>query len=231
MDQEAGFGVLAGRGWLSTTPPDFQRAVLSGCRWQVLEAGEPIQDGGEETGELIGLAEGAIEMRTILGTSDTPLMHVAHPVFWLGYVPLILRKPRRLTVSAKIPSRLARISENAVKRLLSKRPEWWQLFLQPAIIYGDVSQNVAADLLMRDGERRCAAVLLRMAGRRFPEPDDISPVDAPLTQDELAGAANMSRNSVGTMLKRLTKRGLITIGYRSITVCSPAAMRAFIENG
>jgi CRP/FNR family cyclic AMP-dependent transcriptional regulator len=231
MDHEEGLRILASRGWLSVTPVDFQRAILSRCRWQGLEAGEPIQAGGEELGELIGLAQGAIEMRTILGPAETPLMHIAHPVFWLGYVPLLLGQPRRLSASAKSPVWLARIPQDAVKKCLSERPEWWRFFLQPAIIYGDVSQTVAADLLIRDNERRCAAVLLRMAGRRFAAPDDNAPVDAPLTQDELAGAANMSRNSVGTMLKRLAARGLIKLGYRTMIVVSPSAMRAFVEHG
>ncbi|MGO8738432.1 Crp/Fnr family transcriptional regulator [Rhodoblastus sp.] len=231
MNQEEGLRILTSRGWLSATPVDFQRSILSLSRWQCLEAGEPIQLGGEERGELIGLAQGAIEMRTILGPAETPLMHIAHPVFWLGYVPLILGKPRRLAASAKSPTWLARIPQEPVNKLLSERPEWWRFFLQPAIIYGDVSQTVAADLLIRDSERRCAAVLLRMAGRRFAAPDDATPIDAPLTQDELAGAANMSRNSVGTMLKRLAARGLVELGYRSMTVVSPAALRAFVEHG
>ena len=194
--------ILTNGGWLAKTPGDFQRAILSGCRWQFLDAGEPVQAGGEEAAELIGLAQGAIEMRTILGAADTPLMHVAHPVFWLGYVPLILGQPRRLTASAKTPSWLARIPQYAVESLLLERPEWWRFFLQPAIIYGDVSQTVAADLLIRDSERRCAAVLLRLSGHRFASPTDRQPVEVSLTQDELAGAANLSRNSTGTMLRR-----------------------------
>jgi CRP/FNR family transcriptional regulator, cyclic AMP receptor protein len=231
MDKEVGLRVLASRGWLSATPVEFQRAILSLGRWQRLEVGESIQAGGEELGELIGLAEGAIEMRTILGPAETPLMHIAHPVFWLGYVPLILGKPRRLAASAKLPTCLARIPQDAVGKLLAERPDWWRFFLQPAIIYGDVSQTVAADLLINDSERRCAAVLLRMAGRRFATPDDKAPVAAPLTQDELAGAANMSRNSVGTMLRKLAARGLVKLGYRTMIVLSPAAMRAFVEQG
>jgi CRP-like cAMP-binding protein len=77
---------------------------------------------------------------------------------------------------------------------LLERPEWWRHFLQPALTYGDVSNTVAADLLIRDSERRCAAVLLRLSGRRFAGPDDSSPVEVPLTQDDLAGAANLSCN-------------------------------------
>ena len=126
MDQEEGLRILASRGWLSATPVDFQRAILSRSRWQKLEEGEPIQAGGEEIGELIGLAHGVIEMRTILGPSDTPLMHIVQPVFWLGYVPLILGKARRLAANAKTASWLARIPQDAVNKILSERPEWWQ---------------------------------------------------------------------------------------------------------
>ena len=229
MDQEEGLRILSSRGWLSTTPVDFQRAILSECRWQVLEVGQAIQAGGEETGELIGLAHGTIEMRTILGAADTPLMHIAHPVFWLGYVPLILGQPRRLAASAKTHSWLARVPQYVVERLFSERPEWWRFFLQPAIIYGDVSQTVAADLLIRNSERRCAAVLLRLSGHRFAGPEDCPRVEVSLTQDELASAANLSRNSTGTMLRKLATRGLIKLGYRGVTVSEPTALRAFVD--
>lgn len=231
MDQEEGQRVLTTRGWLGATPVDFQRTLLSRSNWRRLDAGEPIQVGGEEDGELIGLADGVIEMRTILGPADTPLMHIMRPVFWLGYVPIILGQARRLSASARSPVLLARIPQNAVAKILSERPEYWQYFLQPSIIYGDVSQIVAADLLIRDSERRCAAVLLRLSGRRFVGPDEADPVDVPLTQDELAGAANLSRNSVGAILRRLAERGLIELGRSRIIVNAPAALRAFVDAG
>jgi CRP-like cAMP-binding protein len=231
MDHEAGLRILASSGWLSATPDEFRQSLLTKASWHCLEEGAPIQDGGEEEGELIGLAQGAIEVRTVLGTADTPIMHILHPVFWIGYLPIILGQPRRLAASARTPVFMARIRESVVKKLLSERPEYWQYFLRPTILYGDICSVIGADLLIRDSERRCAAVLLRMAGRRFAAPDDSTPVDALLTQDELAGAANMSRNSVGTMLKRLAARGLIELGYRTMIVMSPAALRSFVEHG
>lgn len=231
VDHDEGRRILVSRGWLSATPPEFQRALMSRSVWHSLEAGAPLQFGGEKTGEMIGLALGLLEMRTILGPADTPIMHLAHPVFWLGYVPIIPGKPRRISASAKTRSWLARIPENAINEILSEHPQWWQYLLQPAIIYGDVSQNVAADLLIRDSERRCAAVLLRLSGRRFPGADDGAPVDVPVTQGELAGAANLSRNSVGAIVKRLAARGLIEQTRRSIIVQAPQALRAFVQAG
>ena len=229
MDREEGMAILGDRGWLGDTPDEFREAILAVSGWQSLEPGAPIQSGGEDGGELIGLAQGIVELRTIFGRADTPLMHLAHPVFWFGYVPILTGRPRGIAAAAKTMVWLARIPQAAVRALLDKRPEWWRNLMQLSIIYGEVSQTVAADLLIRDSERRLSAVLLRLAGRRFAGSADDEPVEVPITQDELAGAANLSRNSVGTMLQRLAKRGLIERGYRGIEIRAPAALRDFVE--
>ena len=118
-----------------------------------------------------------------------------------------------------------------MRAFLAKRPEWWRHLIPPSLVYGDVAVTIAADLLIRDSERRCAAVLLRLGGCRFAGPEDKESVEVSVTQNELAGAANLSRNSVGTMLQRLKARGLIELGYRGMTVCSSKALRAFVDQG
>jgi len=231
VDREEGLRILKDSGWLSATPAEFQQAILSRCDWGRLAAGTPIQFGGEQEGELIGLARGVVELRTILGPSDTPIMHFAHPVFWFGFVPIVSGRRRPLAASAKTPVWIARIPQPTVGAMLAARPDWWRHFIPPSLVYGDVAVTIAADLLIRNSERRCAAVLLRLGGHRFGGPDDAEPVEVLVTQNELAGAANLSRNSVGTMLQRLRARGLIEIGYRGTMVRSPKALRAFVDQG
>ena len=63
---------------------------------------------------------------------------------------------------------------------------------EETLFYGDIALDIAADLLIADSERRCAAVLLRLSGRRFADPDDPEPVDVTITQHDLAGAANLA---------------------------------------
>ena len=72
-----------------TRPLSFGDALLSLCRWERLEAGGLIQGGGEEDGEISGVARGIVEMRTVLGRADTPIMHFARPVFWFGFTRII----------------------------------------------------------------------------------------------------------------------------------------------
>jgi CRP-like cAMP-binding protein len=231
MDREEGLRTVTTQGWLSATSPEFQRAILSDCECRSLEAGASLQVGGEDHGEMIGLARGILELRTTLGPADTAIMHFAHPVFWLGFVPTLFKQPRRAAASAKTRVCLVRVPEATLRRTLSENPIWWRFFLQPLLEYGDLTATIAADLLIRDSERRCAAALLRLAGCRYAGPQDVEPVEVPLTQNELAGAANLSRNSVGTMLQRLAARGFVEVGYGTMIVRAPAALRAFVDHG
>jgi hypothetical protein len=73
------------------------------------------------------------------------------------------------------------------------------LFLQPLLEYGDLTVTIASDLMIRDSDRRRAAAVLRLAGCRYARSRDVIPVEVPLTQNELAGGANLSRNSVVTI--------------------------------
>jgi CRP/FNR family cyclic AMP-dependent transcriptional regulator len=231
MDRREGVRILTQRGWLSKTPGDFRNALLSRCAWNSLEAGTSITIGGEEVGDLVGLACGTVELTTVLGPSETPMMHLGHGVFWLGYGPIISSQPRRISATARSKVWLASVPQTAVLRLLRDRPDWWRHLLLLALEYGDIAINIAADLLIRDSERRCAATLLRLGGCRFSTTADATPIEIPVTQDSLAAAANLSRNTAGTVLRKLAASGLIEIGYRGIIVIEPTAMRAFVDEG
>lgn len=227
MDREAGKLILTQRGWLAATPADFRTALLSNFRWITVEAGAAITVAGETAGDMYGLARGAVEVTPLWGAASTPMLHIVHPVFWLGYGPMITGHPRQVTAIAKTRTWLAVVPQALVMRLLGEKPEWWRHFLALAMLYGDVAANVAADLLIRDSARRCAAVLLRFSGSRFDDAEEL--VDIVVTQDEVAAAANLSRNTAGTLLRKFAQRGLIDQGYRGIIVRKPKALRAFVD--
>jgi len=86
--------------------------------------------------------------------------------------------------------------------------------------------------MIRDSERRCAAVLLRLGSAVLLGPDDEEPVDFSFTQDELAGAANLSRNSARRHPENDWRSAVWSkLGYRAKIVCFPKALRAFVEQG
>jgi CRP-like cAMP-binding protein len=97
---------------------------------------------------------------------------------------------------------------------------------------GDLAMQTAADLLIRNASARCAAVLLRLAGRRWAaEPDAGLPFEIPASQTELAMLCNVSRKTFSRVVKGFTSRRLVTLGYKSLTVNDPARLRDIANGG
>ena len=95
MEREQGLSILRSRGWLATTPLEFRKQFLSAARWRYIEAGSTVTLGGEERDDIIGLAEGTVAVTSALGLAGTPITHLAHAVFWMGYGPILLGRQAR----------------------------------------------------------------------------------------------------------------------------------------
>jgi len=98
-------------------------------------------------------------MRTV---SDTPLLHVEHAVPGSATCPSSAGSPRRRR-RRHTPVWLARTPQWAITQALDERPEWWPHLLELLATYSYAVTTVAADLMIRSSERRCAAVLARLA--------------------------------------------------------------------
>jgi CRP-like cAMP-binding protein len=229
MDKDSGLRVLAGSPWLAPRPQEFREIFLAMARWHRADTGAVITLAGEEADDMIGLADGTAALIAAQGRADTPIMHLVRAPFWMGYGPMLLGKPRVVTAIARSPVLFASFPKAKIVPLLESRPGWWRPFTALLGEYGDLSALIAADLLIPNSEARCAAVLLRFGRARFPGPADADEIEVPVSQDELALAANLSRNSAGSILRVLSADGLVRTGYRTIIIQSPAALRARVE--
>ncbi len=222
---------LRGRGWLRTAPTELGDALIANCQWRRFPAGATIQNAGDTNGGLIGLARGTVALTTAMGTADSPMTHICHAGTWFGYAPLFPGIGAKDTSAvARSDVALAQISAATVEALLARQPQWWHHIGTLAIANAKVIANIAADLMIRDSRRRCLAALLRLADCRFEDNGSYGPAEAPVSQEELAGIVNLSRSSVGTILHDLELAGAITLGYRSIILNNPTAMRAAVNS-
>ena len=152
------------------------------------------------------------------------------PVFWFGYRTIVAGDARIATGIAMSTVSCVTIPHRHVRWLLDTRPEWWRHMIPLTMDYGDTASTIASDLLLPDAEARLVAVLLRFAGLRRPCVDNAAPVTVPVTQQDLAVAANLSRNWTGAILRRLATAGLVDTGYSGITIPDPRALRAHFES-
>lgn len=231
MERDEGLSILGSRGWLADTPPEFRKRFLSGARWRSIDRGATVTLGGEEKNDVIGLADGTVAVTSTLGQAGTPTMHMGHAVFWMGYGPVLLERPRDVTVVARTHLWIAVIPKAKILPLLDETTRWWRCFMRLLAEYGDISAMIASDLLIRQSDRRLAATILRFAGLRGRYADRAEQLRLEVTQSELAEATNLSRNATGAILRKLAAKGYIKTDYRGIVVCAPSSLQQLVDEG
>ena len=73
------------------------------------------------------------------------------------------------------------------------------------------------------------STLLRLAGCRYADPPAGLQPEVRLSQADLAAMAVMSRNTFNGIVGELVEKGLVELGYRSIRLRQPAALRAIVS--
>lgn len=222
---------LRQRGWLSRTPADFREVMLARCTILKLNAGEPVYYSGDEVGGIFGVIAGTVEIASRFGNPDAYVVHLAQSGFWMGEAALLAGATRFITAAARTDTALAFVPLSELRALVAANPEHWRYFGMLSLEHNNLATSAAADLLIRNVEHRCIAVLLRISGSRLRGPDNPADPVAVVTQEELAAMANLSRNAVGEVLRKLAERNMIELGYRAIYIKSPEALRVVVETG
>ena len=235
MNRDQGLRILASQGWLAGTSEEFRGLLLPMARWRRFESGTLVTLGGDEADDIIAMASGVMAFTSALGPPDTPIMHLARAVFWMGYGPVLMGGTRVVSAEARSEVWAASFPKSQILPLLDGSSRWWRYFARLLGEYGHLSAMIASDLLIPDSERRLASVLLRFGGLQGLTNAGAgaarATVHVPVTQAELAAAANLSRNSAGTILKRFAARGIIETGYRDILITDPARLMAAVNAG
>jgi len=220
------------RGWFAESPPDFRRDFLALARPKSYPAASVIFQAGEVGQDVFGVHSGVVTLQSRLNHPDAVLLHMVWPGEWFGTWSVLLGKGRRMSAIARTDVSLLRIPGDDLRALLRRRPQWHAELARDAVYGTDVAMQIAADLLIHNASARCAAVLLRLAGRRWASrPDAELPVEIPASQNELAMLCNVSRSTFSRVVKDLSSRGLLTLDYRSLTLNDPARLRDIANTG
>ena len=220
------------RGWFADSRPEFRSDLLALARPKSYAAGSVIYQAGEVGQDVFGIKSGVVILQSRLTHPDAMLVHMLRPGEWFGTVPVLLERSRRITAVARTDVDLLRVPGDELRALLRRRPEWIAEIGRDAVHYMDLGMQIAADLLIRDASARCAATLLRLAGRRWVSgPDADLPSEIPASQTELAMLCNLSRNTFSRVVREFSSRSLVTINYRSLTVSDPARLRVMADSG
>ena len=196
------------RGWFGEADPDFRREFVALGRSKFfIPAGSTIYNAGEAGPAVFGIVSGIVMVQCRFVHPDAVMLHMLRAGDWVGTVPVLFNRPRRVTAVARtgvevlvFPVTSCGFSWVADR---SGRSSW------PGTLsfHIDVAVQGAADLLIRDPAARCAAVLLRLGGQRWAASHGANlPSETPAPQSELAMLCNVSKgipsaaSSAGTLL-------------------------------
>lgn len=215
--------------WLADQPAAFAAALEEIGITRVLPAGAPLFR-VEETGGIFGILQGCIEIDISFRCAPSNALHFAYPGYFLGVRPFATGAGYAISTRARLPSQVAEFRLKDLRSLVAREPDWWKPLANLTSYWFDVATCSMVDLLLRDPEKRCIAVLLRLGGYRPFERIDNRPRTVPVTHSELADNAALSRSRLSETLAKLDAAGHIRRGYREIEVLHPAELSRMIES-
>ncbi len=183
---------------------------------------------GDETGGLVGIASGTVEVSFEAGHPDTRAIYLGHAGFWSGYKPLLGQR-RAISLTARSETLWALVPQQSVERMLAETPEWWRHIATHIDSLCDISNMTLVDLTRQSSEARAVAMLMRLAGCRHIDPPASADLELLISQTDMAAMAVMSRNTFNGIVGRLVDMGLVELGYRSIRILKPAALRDILS--
>jgi CRP/FNR family cyclic AMP-dependent transcriptional regulator len=226
-DQAKARNVLFGSGWLPLTPPAFREAILAKCRVRSIDRGEAVYRLDDPPGGLFGLSSGAVALEIAPGLRSPYIAHFIRPGMWFGAAALLTGQRRRVGVIATRPSVVLHLSSADFIAVASQTPEAWRWLALIVLLNNDLAISVCDDLMIRNPKERATAILLRLAGCRTPGAMALgTSLQLDLTHEELATMTNLSRTTIGTLLRAYETAGWISQSYRSVTILNVEALRS-----
>lgn len=215
-------------GWLATCRPDFRAWVLRTLQWRFVPVGTGVTFSGDQEGGYFCLAQGQVTFHISLG-GTLVTSYFGHPGSWWGQAPL-LGIARIGTVTTRTECVIGILSMRAMETRLAQHPHEWEDIARGVMDLTVMSAGAHSDLLIESSRNRVAATILRLGGnrhRRFPL---LIPRQFECTQDELARATGLSRNTAGHHLRALEREGLIRIGYGQIAILNTEALTTLADS-
>lgn len=216
-------------GWLRSASGDWRDAIIAAGVVRRFEPGTVIWQAGEVGAGLIGICKGTAAALHAMAVPATPMIHVFGPGNWAGQGPILVDTSIQLTLVARTPIETLLVPRARVLALLDANPCHWRELGRLALEHSYLATNIATDLMIPDSRARCAATLLRLCNCRFKAPPTGLTTEIGITQDELGAMANLSRASIGPILRDFVNAGLITISYRNIVLNEPSGLLAVAE--
>lgn len=210
--------------WFGSLAAPLQDLILSRSTVRKFAKGQVISVEESPPDFLLAVLEGTVYVVRDVGGGEEALIHVGEPGFWYGAVYLLTGSPTVATLLAHTPVRALILSKAQFDRILAEDPRHYPAFARLALDRYRVVVGMLAELRELAPEARLRGRLVALAKLRMQDRRHSGAVSLAVSQADLARMVGVSRQTLNVLLGRLSKTGLIEVGFRRIRVLDAARL-------
>jgi CRP/FNR family cyclic AMP-dependent transcriptional regulator len=211
--------------WARALPPADLARIEAETPIRVCPAGSLVCRKGEAVEAWIGVVDGLVKMANVSSEGKPTSFIGAATGSWFGEGSLLKDEPRRYDIVALRSSVIAYMPRSCFMWLLDNSMPFNRfLLVQLNERLGQFIGMVEHDRLLPPDARLAQCLASMFNPHLYP---GIGPA-LPISQEEIAQLAGLSRQRVNQGLQRLEQAGLLRIEYGGIRVTDLAGLRNFV---
>lgn len=217
--------------FLSRLPSEARADLEYLARRRWWPRGSVLCSQDESSRWVAALLAGRVKISSLTDSGDEVVLGISGPGALIGELEVIDRKPRPATVTALEPVAALLIPNEDFVVFLHNHGIAAQLLIAALCERVRYAEHTRMESVARDATGRLAYRIIELAERYgVPTGSGVS-ISVALTQDELAGWIDASREAVSKGLRVLRDRGFVETGRRSMLVRDLDALRRSIKVG
>lgn len=205
--------------FLGQLSPNHQQALLAVATRHRLRKGEFIFRAGDPGDAVFVLLAGRVKTYKIAPNGKEVILWFNFPGEMFGFVETPHNKGRMVNIQTCEKTEIAKVSGANFRELITAHAEISQLCFRVVASRLGMLANRLVYLMNDNAEARIAKFLLDLAARYH---DTSSATEHPidLTHQEIANISGVQRQTVTQILGKFSKRGALSMRYRSISIRS-----------
>jgi CRP-like cAMP-binding protein len=210
--------LLAQGKWLQVLPRELQARVLGALQSYALPANSTLFRQGDNFNGLYCVLSGQLHVKGHAQDGSPLLIAILRPGEWTGFLAALDGGQYAFSVSCVGESRIAVLDAMKVRSIFEADLATYKFLVQPELSSSRATYNYFIEHFGRPPLSRVAERLIGLGRWPYSSPgDDISPLDH-VSQDLLAAATRLSRQTVNTCLKELERAGFVKTGYGKVEI-------------
>lgn len=219
--------LLASGVWFPQLPADIQQALVANGRERALPSGAYLFVQGDAPTGLHAVLSGELHVIGSASNGQDLLMGICRPGEWTGFLTCLDGQPHPFSGRAASDLTVFTIPRSAIVQIFERNVETFRYLVAPELRADRANYRWLVEMLTRPNLQRIAERLISLSRWSYGDRDGPMAAIERVSQDELASACNLSRQTMNSALHQLEEKGFLRLGYSRIEIIDGAGLERF----